>query len=152
MHGLWKERWAKHPRLANVAHFDRLLCITWLIITMRTEKKKNAEMKSCQPEGNECSINLLIIFWINWADFCFLEFVPALWYVLPTQQKKKKKFKIFRKLSSRPYDISGVNTLFGIFLNVYMYFSLVYRKIGLNFFVLVFVFYFLTSSFTKRCF
>ena len=63
-------------------------------------------------------------------------------------------FKIFSKLSSRPYDIiSGVNTLFGIFFKcIYIYFSLVYRKIGLNFFVLMcFFFYFLTSSFTKRC-
>lgn len=123
MHGLWGERWAKHPRFANIARFDRLLCITWLIIGMRIEKKK-AEMKSCQPEGNECSVNLLIIFWINWADFCFLEFVSPLWYVLSIQQKK-----FFSKLSSRPYDITnGVNALFGIFFKCTHISSLFIRK------------------------
>ena len=121
MHGLWGERWAKHLRLANVAHFDRLLCITWLIITMRTGGEKSRD-EIMPTEGNECSINLLIIFWINWADFCFLDFFSTT-LICFTYSEKKKMFKIFSKLSSRPYDIiSGVNTLFRIFLKcIYIY-------------------------------
>lgn len=91
---------------------------------------KKAEMKSCQPEGNECSINLLIIFWINWADFFFSRIFSTT-LICFTYSAKKKMFKI-SKLSSRPYDIiSGVNTFLGIFFKCIYIFSLVYRKIAL---------------------